>query len=56
MWLETKFQPFRLRNDKDMGCQIDLHTVGMICKPLCIEINFCHVCLVPVASIIDGVV
>ena len=26
MWLETKFQPFRLRNDKDMGCRIDLHT------------------------------
>ena len=34
MWLETKFQPFRLRNDKDIGCRIDVHGAGMTCTPL----------------------
>ena len=34
MWLETKFQPFRLRNDKDIGCRIDVHGAGMTCHPL----------------------
>ena len=34
MWLETKFQPFRLRNDKDKGGRIDVHGAGMTCTPL----------------------
>ena len=34
MCLETKFQPFRLRNDKDIGCRIDVHGAGMTCTPL----------------------
>ena len=34
MWLETKFQPFQLRNDKDIGCRIDVHGAGMTCTPL----------------------
>ena len=34
MCLVTKIQPFQLRNDKDIGCRIDEHTVGMTCTPL----------------------
>ena len=34
MWLETKFQPFRLRNDKVIGCRIDVHGAGMTSTPL----------------------
>ena len=38
MWLETKFQPVRLRNDKDIGCRIDVHGAGMTCTPLYFKI------------------